>query len=79
MALTAASMKSAIVSQLNSLVKPKYINVGDDHELSGYTYDDYTDAFAQALANAIVTEITTKAQAVGTDAPTGDSHALAIV
>jgi len=33
---------------------------------------------AEALANAIIDEITTNAVCTGTDNPSGDSHALAV-
>jgi len=37
-----------------------------------------TDGFAEAIANAIIDEITTNAVCIGSDTPTGDSHALII-
>lgn len=78
MALTTAAMKAAIKSQLQAQVGPAYANPADDHELGGFDIDTYFDKLASALADAIVPQITSNANATGVDSG-GDTHNLAIV
>ena len=75
------SLKSELKTELISQLSVLYSNIADDHELSGYTFDEYLDRFCTAVANAVanqvISHITSNAQVIGTDSH-GDSHDLPV-
>ncbi len=69
MALDATRLRDSIDTKLAALL-PDYA--------SSTSRDAIKTGLMQAIAEAVVEEITTNARATGTDTPTGDTHDLVI-
>ncbi len=66
----AAAMKAAILAALAA----KYADPPDDHQLAGYTFDDYITALSTAIATTVVGHITGNAKCNGLDIPGNNTH-----
>ena len=70
------ALRNRIDSELTTQLAP-YIDIDDDHTLTGYTLAEYLDRLSQGLATAIANEvinhITANAKCSGVDSR-GDTH-----
>lgn len=64
-------------TRLRDLIDEKFADLSDGYRDSD-NREDVKTSLLQAIAEAVVEEITTNARATGTDSPTGDTHDLAI-
>lgn len=76
MALNATTLKNEIIAAINAAL-PSYSSLPNDHRLTGYSKTEYDDLLYGAIAQAIITHITTNGLVTGLDSR-GDTHSLII-
>lgn len=77
MAMNAGVFKNEMKAALKAALEADYTSIADDHELGGYTFDDYLEKFCTAITNSIVFHISNNARATGLDSR-GDTHDLPV-
>lgn len=77
MAMNSVAMANAVIAAIKAATTP-WFNPDDDNRLTYLDYDTYLDVVWKAACAQIVAHIQANAQAVGSDAPSGDTHFLNI-
>jgi len=79
MAMNAAALAASLKAEIDARLKAKYDpdSIPDNHQLAGFTWDDWYNDLTEALAVAIVNHIQGNAQAAGISH--GEAHDLPIV
>lgn len=73
MAMNAVALTASMTAAILAAVKSDYLNIADDHKLTGFTTDDFWAKIAAAISTTVISHIKTNAKCNGNDSH-GDSH-----
>lgn len=73
MAMNAASMRDEVVAAIEAAMAADYLDIQDDHTLTGYDLHTYLLRYWGAAAAAIINHIQNNARCSGQDS-NGDTH-----
>jgi hypothetical protein len=73
MAMNAAVLSAQMTAAVLAAVESDYLNIADDHKLSGFTTAIFWGKIAAAISSTVISHIQANAKCTGFDS-SGDSH-----